>query len=76
LDFVNNKLEWSVQNEIKEESFPNLGRNDLFIAELKDFFDAIEKRTEPKISIEDGIASLKMALAIKESMETGERIFL
>jgi predicted dehydrogenase len=76
LDFVNNKLEWSVQNEIKEESFTNLVRNDLFIAELKDFFDAIEKRTEPKISIEDGIASLKMALAIKKSMETGERVFL
>lgn len=37
-------------------------RNDMFIQELKDFMECVEKRCEAKISLEDGIKGLKIAL--------------
>jgi predicted dehydrogenase len=45
-------------------------RNDMFINELKDFFDSVAYRTAPEIPLSAGIASLKIALATKESMQT------
>lgn len=45
-------------------------RNDMFIEELKDFFDCIKHDREPKIPLEAGIVSLKMALAMKRSAES------
>ena len=42
-------------------------RNDMFIEEIKDFFDCIKSDKEPKIPLEAGITSLKMALALKEA---------
>ena len=49
-------------------------RNDMFIEELKDFFDCIENDREPKIPLQAGIASLQMALALKESAATKKTV--
>lgn len=51
-------------------------RNDMFIEELKEFFKSIEEKKQSIIPIEDGVKSLKIAIAIKESIHSGEIIKL
>jgi predicted dehydrogenase len=52
-------------------SFETFRRNDLFVAELKHFLDCVSGRATPAISLRDGAQSLRMALAAKQSLETG-----
>jgi predicted dehydrogenase len=42
-------------------------RNDLFINELAHFIECIQKNQAPACTLQDGIAALEMALAIKKS---------
>ncbi len=58
---------------IRYESFQ---RNDLFIEELQCFLECVEKNTPPIVNLEDGIKSLRMALAIKQSLKEGRVITL
>ncbi len=53
-------------------SFEGFPRNDLFVSEMKHFFDCIEGRASPVVSLRDGAQSLRMALAAKASMDSGE----
>lgn len=71
-DLIKNTVTKTVKDETKTTEFPDFSRNDMFIEELKLFFDSIRNHTPEAITLEDGIVSLKMALAIKESMKTGE----
>jgi predicted dehydrogenase len=45
--------------------FPDFQRNDLFVAELRDFLGAVRERRPPKVSLADGVAALDTALRIK-----------
>ena len=47
-------------------------RNQLFLDELKHFLACLRGEEKPKVSLRDGANSLKMALAAKQSLETGE----
>jgi predicted dehydrogenase len=59
-------------NSLLEEKF-DFERNDMFIEELQIFLDAVNgNRNESFISIDEGAKSLKVALAIKQSMEIGK----
>ena len=51
-------------------------RNQLFLDELRHFLDAIEKRSKPVVDLDDGIWSLRMAAAARESMASGQLIEL
>jgi predicted dehydrogenase len=51
-------------------SFENFERNSLFLNELEHFLDCVASRCQPRISLADGFASLKIALAVKESIAT------
>ena len=51
----------------KEEDFI---RNDMFIEELKDFFDCIKHDRESVIPLKAGIISLQMAVAVKKAAES------
>ena len=51
----------------KEEDFI---RNDMFIEELKDFFDCIKHDRESVIPLKAGIISLQMAVAMKKAAES------
>lgn len=51
-------------------------RNDAFVAELRHFLDCVQTRRKPVVDLADGIASLRMALAAKESMATGRVVEL
>lgn len=52
-------------------SFEKLERNQLFLDEMTHFLDCVKTRRRPIVDLVDGLQSLKMALAAKESMKTG-----
>jgi predicted dehydrogenase len=51
-------------------------RNEAYQDELRHFLDCVQTRRKPLVDLADGIASLRMALAAKESMATGRVIEL
>jgi predicted dehydrogenase len=52
--------------------FDGFERNDMFLAELEHFLACVEGREQPLVGVTDGIASLRIALAARRSLETGE----
>lgn len=70
-DLIHALVTKSVEDVTEQASFPQFERNDMFIEELKLFLSCIEENKKETIGLEDGIVSLKMAMAIKESMRTG-----
>lgn len=59
-----------------EESF-EFERNDMFLEEMGMFLDAVEgKKEDGLITIEEGLKSLKVALAAKQSLQTGKIVEL
>ncbi len=49
-------------------SFEGFDRNELFVRELRHFLGCVRDRRPPLVGLADGSASLRMALAVKESM--------
>jgi predicted dehydrogenase len=62
--------------EKEVHDYSDLKRNELFVNEINHFFDCVANRQQPVVTVEDGANSLRIALAIKESMETGKIISL
>lgn len=54
--------------------FDGLERNHLFLSEWKHFLACLTGQASPKVSLWDGLQSLKVALAVKRSMLTGEAV--
>jgi predicted dehydrogenase len=46
-------------------------RNQLFLAELADFLVACATRSRPRVPLADGVAALRIALGVHESIRTG-----
>lgn len=61
---------------VEAKSFPDFSRNDMFLQEIRDFFDCVAKRREPESNLEQGIAGLRMALAAKKSAEENRMVRL
>jgi len=74
LDLIDNNLSLTKRetSETEYHDYKGFKRNQLFIDELKHFLDAVSGKTVPVVSIKTGLASLRMALAARESIETGE----
>jgi predicted dehydrogenase len=51
-------------------SFPAFERNQLFLDELNHFLECVKTRRKPMVDLADGLQSLRIALAVKESMKT------
>jgi predicted dehydrogenase len=49
-------------------------RNDMFVAEVRHFLDCVERGAAPAIPLADGIGVLEVALAVKQSMRTGQPV--
>lgn len=60
--------------EKKVYNFSGFDRNELFMNEINHFFDCVTHRRQPVVSLDDGINSLKVALAIKKAIESGNGI--
>lgn len=71
LDLLKALVVKSINDVTEEISFEDFTRNDMFIEELKLFMECVKEDTKPAISLEDGIVSLEMAMAAKQSMATG-----
>ena len=54
----------------------NFERNQLFVDEMKHFLDCVETRRDPLVGLAEGVESLRMALAAKESIVQGGLIEL
>jgi predicted dehydrogenase len=70
VDLIANKYTWIENDKIYTTHYEDFQRNNMFIEELKDFFYSVKNRTNPQIPLEEGITSLKIALATKEAMKT------
>src|ERR1035437_9229229 len=65
--------EGSVANRFSCEQ---LDRNQLFILEMQHFLDCVKTRSKPVVDLDEGMWSLKLALAAKESIATGRVVEL
>ena len=59
-----------------ERSFAPLERNQLFLDELRHFLACLRGDEQPVVGARDGAQSLRMALAARESIETGRAVDL
>jgi predicted dehydrogenase len=58
------------------EHLADFKRNQLFIDEVTEFLDCAARRQSPSIPLADGVSSLATALAIKQSLATGQAVTL
>ena len=66
-DYYQNSAKLIVEGKMAEESVlpPEWERNNLFISIMNDFLESITEARTPRVTLEDGIETLKIALAIK-----------
>lgn len=72
VDLTKAKVTKVVHDVLEEISFEEFERNQMFEEELNLFFECIMQDQKPEITLEDGIVSLKMALAARKSIRTKE----
>lgn len=51
-------------------------RNEMFLNEMKSFLESVRSKRESEVPLDVGIYSLKMAMAILDSLDTGKAVFL
>ena len=56
--------------------FSGFDRNQLFLSQTKHFLACLDSRESPLVDLRAGIQSLRMALAAKDSIETGQPVAL
>jgi predicted dehydrogenase len=61
---------------VRERSFAEFQRNQMFLDEIDHFFACVRGEAAPVVSLRDGAQSLRMALAIRESLATGRVVEL
>jgi predicted dehydrogenase len=78
VDFVGLTVCWyDGEGKLAEEAhIDNFQRNQLFLDELSQFLACVRGEEKPLITLEDGFQSLRMALAARESLETGKVVQL
>ncbi len=78
LDLVNPAISVYDENGIQVESasYPDFQRNEMFLAEASAFLAGIKGQATSLVGLQDGIQSLRMALAARESLASGRVIEL
>jgi predicted dehydrogenase len=75
-DAIANKVTWQTDNNSEElETFKN-DRDYIFKEQLNHFFNCVENKILPSVSISDGVAVLHMIDSIKKSNITGKKVAL
>lgn len=62
--------------QIENISYEKLGRNQLCLNQMKHFIEYLRGNSKPLLTLREAANSLKMALAAKESLQTGKAIDL
>ena len=52
-------------------AIPDFQRNSLFLDEMRHFLACLDGREQPEVDLRDGLMSLRIALAIKQSLASG-----
>jgi predicted dehydrogenase len=60
----------------ESHEFHDFQRNQLFLEETQRFLASIESGEPPVVALRDGFQSVRMALAARESLETGSVVSL
>jgi predicted dehydrogenase len=58
---------WLGDERIRSGEYPDFARNSMFLRELEDFLAAVRGDREVKIGLQNGIDTLRMAMAIKKA---------
>lgn len=74
VDLLKATVTQAIGDDVSVIEYAEFARNDMFIEECQLFMDCIKNDTKPAIGLDDGIASLRLALAARKSIETGEVI--
>lgn len=72
-EFHENRWRWITEpgNSWHDEPGPVYERDDLFVTQLSALFDAIERRASPHCTLQEGIQTLRVNLALLRSLTTG-----
>ncbi len=62
--------------QVEATHFAGFQRNELFLHELRHLLACLERKETPLVTLHDGMQSLRMALAAKESLATGQVVEL
>lgn len=65
-------IEYAKDDHIEKERFVDFTRNQMFVDEMKEFLSCVKVRTCNFLTLEEGIISMKMALAAKKSSMTNQ----
>jgi predicted dehydrogenase len=76
LDLLTPALAITTPGTSREERFDDFRRNDMFQQELGSFFNAVAGEAPPAVSLGEGISSLRVALAMRESLSRGGAVEL
>ena len=78
LDFIGlNLTHYGQDGEIVTHTdFSGFERNQLFIDQTRHFLECVRTGDEPRVTLRSGVQSLRMALAARRSLETGEVVKL
>ena len=55
-------------------AFADYQRNEMFVAEVRHFRACLAGEASPEVPLEDGVAVLRLALAVKDAMRTGRTV--
>jgi predicted dehydrogenase len=71
-EFHENRFRWMDQpgSEWHDDPGPKLERDDFFVTQLTAFLDAVERGEKPLCTLDEGIQTLQVNLAIQRSVET------
>ena len=69
------RITTGIENTLKVESFTCV-RNDMFLAVAREFLDVVSGKVSMSCSLDDGIKTMKVIEAIRESSRTGKTVDL
>lgn len=78
MDLVNTRLTiYDALGEVVEsEAFDGFVRNDMFLNQARHFLDCLQGRDQAQVTLFDGLQSLRLALAARQSLHQGVRVEL
>ena len=78
VDLIRSQLTvYNAEGEIVEQSDgSDFKRNDMFLAQMKHFLASVAGQTAPVVNLWDGMQSMRLALAAKESLASQSVVFL
>lgn len=69
-DLIAATVEYMKNDRLQKEEFLDFTRNQMFVDEMEEFLSCVKTRKHSFLTLEEGIISMKMAIAAKQSSDT------